>query len=493
MDILKNFPKNGTVAMADGNNVAYTIMAASDLLDLTAEEAAQAAFNQLKYGDSFAYQDYTIATWGDYNLLPNETIFLIQNNPELPEMLKKLVRILYGNGPYLYQEQEQDNKVIRVPVTSKYPEVMNWLDSWEKVKGLEPFHKYAKKVMFDYFYVEGAATNPWFNRSRRINGNMPIAGLKHIPIERCRLALPGKLSPNEFLEDDMLTKVLVNRWEHPNRFSAKEFDRFDPSDPFRSNTVINLMRDQASGEDIYPIGTSHFGLREWIKGANLAPKYANSYFKHALGSSIHVIIPGEWIRQKVDDLKRVISENQSLEQDGKDIIPTWEGITIGTIFDFALIKQLIDKKIYDATEAMSGEGKNQGKAFWSQSYMTEHGIEKWQFEEIPVKYAEYINTITSYNSSALKMIMAGKGVDPAISNVSNEGVFNSGSQVYYSYIVFLAMQGYPEEFVTEDLNRFARLNFPKLVADRVKIGFIRPNIDRLANTSPSNRLDQQIQ
>jgi len=106
-----------------------------------------------------------------------------------------------------------------------------------------------------------------------------------------------------------------------------------------------------------------------------------------------------------------------------------------------------------------------------------------------MKYKEFTDSILSFNTNSMKMILAGKGLDPAISNLGNDGIFNSGSQIYYSYLVYLDTLGYAEEYILEDLNRALWINFPILKNDNVKLGFKRFAPPRQSETAPANRMD----
>jgi len=149
------------------------------------------------------------------------------------------------------------------------------------------------------------------------------------------------------------------------------------------------------------------------------------------------------------------------------------------------------KKLTEALNVLSGEGENQGKAFWSRSFQTDHGVEKWEFTEIPAKYKEFVESVIEFDKRALAVILAGKGLDPAISNVTNEGIFNSGSEIYYNYLLYLDTQRYAEEFVCRDINTQLWVNFPELERARVKGGFYRFAPERQENTSPQNRMEKQ--
>ena len=94
----------------------------------------------------------------------------------------------------------------------------------------------------------------------------------------------------------------------------------------------------------------------------------------------------------------------------------------------------------------------------------------------------------------VKVILAGKGLDPAISNVGSEGVFNnSGAQVYYNYLVYLSSLTHAEEYCTQDINFALQVNFPKIYNQGLRVGFYRNVPQRLEETSPANRPSNNIQ
>ena len=137
---------------------------------------------------------------------------------------------------------------------------------------------------------------------------------------------------------------------------------------------------------------------------------------------------------------------------------------------------------------LGGEGKNQGKTFFTRTMLTEHGLEEWKIEDIPTNYGDFIKSIIDFDKRAMQVILAGKGLDPAISNVGNEGVFNSGAQVYYAYLVYLDSLHFAEEICTEDLRFAAWLNFPELEQNNVQIGFLRTAPPRQQETTPEERM-----
>lgn len=477
--------------MRDGSAaLTYEIVGATDRVSVDADKKQYNILPML--GDHFQYENFTVATHGPDNQLPAQAVAVIRNNPYLPEILKKQVRIAYGQGFGLYIDDETDeNKRQRKWVTKKYPQVMNWLDSWKRSPDLDPYEVYFKRALFEYFYMEGVYSQHMFNLSRRVDGNLPFRGLKALNGKKMRLAMDGFVDPRKELSRSDLTHALSGRWEAPWAYETEFYPLFDASNPFKNRTAVSYVADLGFDEDIYAVPTSYYGLKEWIVGANLNPKYINSFLKNSLSAKIHIKIPNAWIDLKTKTLQNICAENQSREQDAKPIIDSYDGITIGAVFTYDLVEKLIQKKLTEALDVLSGEGENQGKAFWSRSFQTEHGLESWDFVEIPTKYKEFVTSIIDYDKRALAVILAGKGLDPAISNVTNEGIFNSGSEIYYNYLLYLDTQRYAEEFVCQDINTQLWINFPELVKERVKGGFYRFAPERQADTSPQNRLQNQ--
>ncbi len=453
-------------------------------------EEDKAGFTFLSaFNDSIKIDGFTVASYGLLNNLPTELKLLVQQNHLLPEILKKQVRFLYGQGPFLYQEEFDGDRKIRKPVTRIYPGVMRWLESW-KIGGLpDSYQDYLKRVITEYYYTEGIFSRYHMNRSRRTGGERPIRGLEYMSSTRCRLALEGTQPPNEILEDEDLTNIIYGRWDYPSRFDFDVFDRFDNQDPLKSAIAINYVRDFGFGEEIYSYPTWYYGLKEWIKGSNLNPKYINSYLKNSLNAKVHVLIPDVWVTKKQSELQAVCEENQTRETAGRPLIETWDGIEVGTQYSVALLSQLMDKKLTDITTVLTGEGENQGKLFASRTFRDDNGVAEWEFKEIPTKYKEFISSIIDFDKRSVAVILEGKGVSPAISGVSQEGLFaGSGSDTYYNYLIYLNTLQYAEEYCTADINNALWINFPFLRNANVRLGLFRRIPERQEDIQPAQRL-----
>lgn len=483
---MNNINRIGTYPK-ENSLLTYEIVGADDRSNIQEEKDQMARHVLPRYGESFTYGDYTIATHGADNNLPNEVINTIQRNAWIPEILKKQVRIMYGRGPRLFEIIEEADEIKRNPVSNKYPDIMNWLLTWEQ-RGIPSFREYIHKTMFNYYYHEMYYSQPVYTKSRLIGGKTPVMGLKAHDVVRARLGMPGIVPIGERIEDEMLTKVMINYWDAPSRYSADIYDRFMPSDPLRSNTCISVVRDVACGEHIYAIPTGYYGLKQWVLGSNLDAPFINSFLKNSFSARKHVKIPDAWITQKEETLQKICVKNKEREQDNLPIMTEYEGITtVGTVFSYGLVQQVIDKKLESLVSVMAGSGTNQGKTFFTRTYLTEHGLEEWKIEDIPSNYSDFIKSILEFDKHALMVILAGKGLAPAISNVSNEGVFNSGAEVYYAYLVYLDSLHFSEEIITEEINRQLRINFPDLAKNNVILSFDRKAPDRMQNTAPNDR------
>lgn len=474
--------------------VSFELLKADAKQDIEAEKAAY----ELNFhpAEIMKQGEYSVALFGLFNRLPDEVKQLIRNNHILPEILKKQVRYIYGLGLSLYQIKKQgegENKRKKRDYfdKSEHSEVWAWLESWKENGLPDNYITYAKKAAHEYYAMEGIFSKYLFNLSRRINGNLPIRGLEFLKSDRCRMAKKGEHDINFPLEDEEMKHVLYGRWNNGVEMVKKAYPRFEEAQPLKHRVAISYVKDMGFGEEIYSIPTFYYGLKEWIKGSNLNAKYINSYLKNSLSAKIHVIIPNSWFELKENTLKSIVQQNLDLQRDGKDLVTKYDGLEdIGTVFNYGMVNKLVKVKLREITNLLSGAGENQGKTFTSRSFTTEKGVEEWQFKDIPVKYSEFVKSIIEYDKRAVEVILEGKGLPPAISNVSKDGVYqSSGSDVYYNYIIYLNSLVYAEEFILQDLNNVLQINFPKLKLENIKIGFEINIPARHEELPPKQRLE----
>ena len=210
-----------------------------------------------------------------------------------------------------------------------------------------------------------------------------------------------------------------------------------------------------------------------------------------MNAKLHVLIPQSWVDKKRQILKDIIENNKILKEDNKTLVTEYSGVEdIGIEFRETMVTELINNNLKKITDLMSGEGKNQGKLFSSQRFLTEHGMEEWEFKDIPTKYKEFVESVIKFDERADQVILSSKGLDSSISNVSKEGVISkSGSDVYYNYLIYLNTLAIPEFICTYDINLAIKLNFP---GENVKLGFYHNIPQRQEETAPEDRMNNNV-
>ncbi len=434
--------------------------------------------------------NYRILSYGQNNLEPNEVKEMISRNRLLPELIEKQIRMLYGQGPTLFIVKTSGREVSRE--FCQDPEIMEWLESW-KESGLQDNYKtYLNKCIRAFYFDEGIFTRWRFNKSRRVNGSLPVAGLEHLSSTRCRFASKFEVDPYNY-EDRDFQLILFGDWQFAAPINFKVYPRFDFTNPFAFGSCINYAKNPSQGEEVYAFNKFYRGIKEWIKGSNLTPRYINDYLENAFSARLHVIIPYTWVESKRQMLQDLCEKNAELEEAGKKLLTVKFGeeevLEIGTDFNENILNKYINMELARFSRFLSGAGKNQGKIYSSYSYMTADGKQdRWTIEEVPQKYKEYIEGLTSYDKRADEVMLSAKGIDSSISNISKDGVISkSGADAYYNYMIYLSNLAIPEEVVTSDINYAIKLNFPEKYRQGFRVGFYRPVVHRQQEVSPADR------
>ena len=481
--------RHSGIATNSGNVLTFEVQGVLERDDIRQSEYQSLYGKYLSDKATMRVGNYVVPIWGDgHNLYPQEVYSTTSENKLLPEVIMKQVKFLFGKGPRLYQEKiggEGDNaKRVRVPVENAA--VDEWLESWED-NGFAPVWEYLKNRIIDFYYVNTCCSQWHYTKARQSRSSkmMKVQALTYVGADEARLATNIK-SDRQRIKNADCRYVIVADWMNPQYFESKVYHRFDPSEPTKFPTAISFDADKSFSKWIYAQNNWYKGLFEWIKASNLSPKYLNSYLKNALNAHIHVVIPGSWYNSQKEILQNICNENLIGDSpvqesyhgvqlaDGKKVIPFYE----------SMMDELISHELRQITSLMSGEGKNQGKLWAS----TKWGDDGWQFEEFPGKFKEFFDTVISYDKRADQVTLAGKGVPPSISGIDGEGsISNSGSEVYYNYLIYLSSLVWDEYFVMRDLNRALHLNFPELKAQHIKFGFWIDIPAKLQETTPSAR------
>lgn len=438
--------------------------------------------------------DHIVPAWGDNNLYPQSVFSLTSANKLIPQLLEKQAEYMYGKGPYLFKEVIEGTDIVKVPAQDR--EIEDWLNSWEQ-NGLMPVEEYLLQTIQEYYHVPAVASKFVFSKARRMsslpnfrNYSLPIIGLEKPGLENIRLATTKTAVDKRFKYNE-LEDVCIGDWLNPSRQSFEFFDRFDPANPFKSPIAYTFNRNKSFSKEVYPLNRWFEGNYDWIKGANLTPKFINSYLKNALNARIHVLIPGTWVAKHKDILQRICTDNKM----GEAMQSSFGGVRLvnpetGAALDYreSMIEQLIQNKLREITKLMSGEGRNQGKLWASIKYNLGNAVEEWEFKEIPSNYKEFISALTDYDKRADQVVLAGVGINSSISNVEKDGLISkSGSDVFYNYMIYINSLAVPEYFICQDINRAIALNFP---GRNIKLGLYHRTPPKTSEISPNNRMEE---
>lgn len=435
-----------------------------------------------------------VPAWGDNNLYPQAVFTLISANKLIPQILEKQAEYMFGRGPYLYKEVVDGRDIVKEPVQDR--EVEDWLKSWES-NGLMPYEEYLLQTIQEYYHIPANASKFIFSKSRRLVSlpnfrsiGLPVMGLEKPGLENIRLATK-KINVERRFRINELEEVCVGDWLNPVRQNFEFYDKFDPANPYKSSTAYTFNRNKSFTKEVYPLNRWFEGSYDWIKGANLTPKFINSYLKNALNARIHVLIPGAWVEKHKTILTDICANNRM----GETPQPIYGGVLLmnpetSEYYDYKewMIEQLIQNKLKEITRLMSGEGKNQGKLWASIKYNIGNSVEEWEFKEIPSNYKDFITALTDYDKRADQVVLAGVGINSSISNVEKDGVISkSGSDVFYNYMIYINSLAVPEYFICQDINRAIRLNFPD---KNLKLGLYHRTPPKTSDISPNNRMEE---
>ncbi len=437
---------------------------------------------------------YKILPYGSTNLEPQEIKEMIGSNRLLPELIEKQIKIMVGKGVVLYKKEIVDGKTKRIPVADET--VQNWLDSWQSRGLKDDCFTYLTKVVRDYYYMESYFSKWVPTRGYGIgySGVLPVAGLEHISSTKCRLATTEDVDVySSSQEDSDFNHVVVGDWLTVFKQKMKVYKRFRYQKEALATTAISYVRNSSFGEEVYGYNSFYRGIKQWIIGSNLTPKYINSFLENSLSAKLHVIIPDKWLALMRDEIQGMCASNVELKEQGKKI-DKFRGIDVGTQYHEGLLQKLVYSELRRLTATLSGKGANQGKLFVSYSSFDGDKECKWEITEIPLKYKEYIQSLSDYDKRADEVLLAAKGIDASISNISKEGVISkSGSDAYYNYMIYISTLTMPEYFCLKDINEAIRINFPKSYAEGVRIGFEHHVPEKQEETTPSQRLQNNQQ
>ena len=428
---------------------------------------------------------------------------LIKGNRLLPSVLEKQIAILYGRGPQLYVESVNEGGEI----TRRYvkdAEIQAWLDSWQENGIKDDYVTYLNECIRSFYYTEGIFTKFRISAGARagIRSFVPVAGLEHVSVTRARFCTRRDISRRRDITIHDFDFVMVANWSNNSAGQEyKVYPRLNRTAPLSKNAAISYSRNPNFGDDVYASNVFFAGVKEWIRGVNATPAYINSFLENSLSARHHVIIPNAWINAKQRWIQQLCDENAERKAAGKEYKKIRMGkgdawtIEVGETYSDEILERYVQLELKKLTEFLSGRGKNQGKVYSSRAFMNDNGqAEEWKIVEIEQSYKEYIEALISYDKRADMVLLAAKGIDPSISNITPDGtVSKSGSDTLYNYLIYLNQQSIAEQVGGADINYALKLNFPAKYDAGFRMGFYRPVVHRQEDTPPSQRMSSQTE
>lgn len=471
----------------DGNIISFQM---GDEPSFGMEETRRFApiYNSIPELQWLCVDGFNIASRGANNMKCEEIEHDIKKNRLMPQLIRKQVKMLYGNGPAVYKPVMKEGKFVKEWV--ECPEIQEWLESWEDA-GLESNYKeVAKTNITNYYYYRDYFVKWRMNLGNSINKQRPVIGLEAMENKHCRLATRIRDVLTTMVNYKDFSHISVGRWNYGissylfyPRFRVKDIRNY-------KYAAISHHREKSVGE-YYGVNETHEGSKPYIKGSNETAGYINSFLKNSLAAKIHIIIPNAWLEAKKQQIRNLCDENKRREAKKLELLK-YNGIEIGTEYSETLIIRYTQQELRTISRMLTG-ADNQGKAYATISFKSGNSEEeRWRFETIDMKYKEYIEALIDYDKRADEALLSAVGLDPSISSVSKDGVISkSGADVYYNYLIYLMSLTPDDEVCAEPFNMAIQVNFPELYKQGYRIGFYRDVPSRQEEVTPQERLNQQ--
>jgi hypothetical protein len=477
---------NAGLYVADGNAISFQLGEGEQLFApaaIGAPEGAELPYNEKVW---LGVKGYQVCARGRNNALCEDVAREIKRNRILPRLYRKQAKMLYGHGPMPYRNVMHEGKLRREYVEE--PEVQAWFNSWQS-KGMPSVQEFCKACIINYYYFGDFFVKWRMARGHRL-GLMPVAGLEVMENTQCRLATTQQDLAQELITYADLRHVAVGRWAY-GIGSYRIYPRFNLSEVDNYQFAAVSHHRETSIDEFYGTNETHQGSRPYIQGSNKTPVYINSFLRNSLAAKVHIIIPNAWVESKRNQMQRLCEENKTRKAKKLDLI-RYNGLDIGTEMRESLLVQYIREELRKFGAYLSGEG-NQGKAYSSFSFSDAQGHEQqWKIETVDLKYKEYIEALIAYDKRAEQALLASVGLDASISAIDKEGVISkSGSDAYYNYLIYIMGLTSEDEICCEPLNWALQVNFPKLYAGGLRMGFYREVPQRQEDVAPKDRLNNQ--
>lgn len=448
----------GGSAIVESSNVSFTFSTSESPRDFYKNRND---LNNLDWAMSYNYVgDFIMHNYGANNDLPEVIRNAVQTNYIAPGIIKKKTQLLWGLGPKLYQEVFENKVLVRNWVEDK--EIQQWLDSWD-------YETYLMSCVVDFHHLEGVFSKFVLTKGFYID-SPKIALIEHIKPDRCRLA-SKKSDKTLKATHALLSSFPINRLEVQTNFEV--FPLFDFKQPFKFSNAILYSNLYSFCFDYYTL-PDLYGSIEWLNRSTAVPIIFKALSKNSINLKFHIISPQEFWNKK----KEIIEENCS---------------KMGIEYNNSMLLDYQKSFLEKISEVLSGD-ENTGKYLHTTKEFTvdgtnliEHG---WEIKVIDQNIKDFVESQISISERADHALTAGLNVHSALSNVSESGKSDSGSEQLYALKTYLLTGiDIPEIIITKALNYAIKANFP---AKNLKIGFYHTEPQREQDVSSKDRVKNQI-
>jgi len=396
---------------------------------------------------------FEIVPNGFTNTLPFEIRDILEENNLTEGVFKRQRGLLWGQGPSLYLTSWLNNEKIRTWVED--PEIESWLQSFN-------FEEVLRKLIVDYYHMEGCYSKFILNRGSCIGNRAFISKVRHVGYNRARLEWP--------VDNINVKNIVVGDWYNPNILNLKSYPVFDSAAPFRYPVTMQFINMASFARDFYGV-PAYYGTLNWIKRGNAIPKILESLTSNTLNIKFHIKSPASYWERKRELLIAKCATEQKPYTD-------------------SMLEDLKDTTFAQLSQVLSGVD-NVGKFFTSETIQDEFGkMEGWEIEAIDMKVKDFIDAQLNIAKQADNAITSGLGLHPSLSNILIEGKLASGSELLYALKLYLATEtDIPESIITSSINQAIRANWP---SKKIRIGFYHSVVKTEDSVTPENRTKNVI-
>lgn len=392
--------------------------------------------DEMFLGEEWSIGEFKITPNGPDNLFPLRFKRLIDSNDKLHSMLRQKIDLMMAGGIYLYVEKLDGNKVLQEETIDE--EINDWLMSWE-------YFTYLVDQATDFTYIENSYTLMVLNKaalmpSLRSLGAKPMIGkLEYLPAEDMRMEAMDRVltrKPRSFYRAD---------WAMPT--NILRYNAYDVTDPFKYNASVYFAKMPTFGSKGY--GRPPFiGIVNYLELKALILNWQKDNLKNT---------QFKWHVESSFDYWETVAQHKGWALNSPEM----------RAFEEDLLAQ-IDQFLKSET------AENAQKRFHSKFGATQFGNEKvsgWKItalEDNTLKNSEaYLKAGEQIDAS----IIAAVHLDPALSNIQQQGKLSSGLDKLIAYNIHqLTATPIPRRLILQAVNEALRVNFWK-EGYRPRLGF----------------------